>query len=60
MGERTKGRRVFSTRSIAMQPYDMDGPLQPEMSYARLSHEAGSERGSYLMRMQPGCRHDPA
>lgn len=57
MSEQSKVRRIFATRSLVMRPYDMDGPVQPEMSYARLSHEADSERGSYLIRMQPGTRH---
>jgi len=54
VSDEDKGRRIFATRNLAMWPYDIDGPVQPEMSYARLSHEAGNERGSYLMRMQPG------
>lgn len=59
MSEQANGRRIFATRSLNLQPYDMDGPVQPEMSYARLSHEADSERGSYLMRMQPGAATIP-
>jgi mannose-6-phosphate isomerase-like protein (cupin superfamily) len=55
MSESGSGRRVFRTRELALRPYDLDGPLQPEISYAPLSHEAGSERGSYLMRMAPGA-----
>ena len=55
MSETRTVRRIFATRNLEMQPYDLDGPLQPEMSYARLSHESGSERGSYLMRMEPGA-----
>ena len=35
-----------------MRPYDMDGPVQPEMSYARLSHEPGSSHGT---RTVTGC-----
>jgi len=55
MSETRTVRRIFATRNLEMQPYDLDGPLQPEMSYARLSYESGSERGSYLMRMYPGA-----
>lgn len=51
---RTNGRRIFATRSLDLRPYDMDGPVQPEISYARLSHDAHSRRG-YLMRMHPGA-----
>jgi mannose-6-phosphate isomerase-like protein (cupin superfamily) len=59
VSEQAKGRRIFATQSLDMRPYDMDGPLQPEMSYARLSHGADSERGSYLMRMRPGAATIP-
>ncbi len=59
MSGRTKGRRVFATRSLEMRPYDMDGPVQPDMSYARMSHEARSGRGSYLVRMLPGAATIP-
>jgi len=55
MSESRTGRRIFSTASLEMRPYDMDGPVQPEMSYASLSHDPRSERGSYLMRMEPGA-----
>lgn len=59
MSESRAGRRIYRTRSLEMRPYDLDGPLQPEMSYATLSHDARSERGSYLMRMQPGATTIP-
>jgi len=53
------GRRIYATASLKMRPYDLDGPLQPEMSYAPLSHDASSERGSYVMRMEPGAATIP-
>ena len=59
MSESQAGRRIYRTHSLEMRPYDLDGPLQPEMSYARLSYDARSERGSYLMRMQPGAATVP-
>ena len=37
MEERDQGRRIFRTRGLAMRLYGLDGPLQPEMSYAPLS-----------------------
>jgi hypothetical protein len=54
MSESRTGRRIFTTASLEMRPYDLDGPLQPDMAYAPLSHDARSERGSYLMRMELG------
>ena len=59
MDESRPGRRIFATASLPMRPYDLDGPLQPEMSYAPLSHDSRSERGSYLMRMEPGAATIP-
>ena len=48
-------RRIVATRETAFQPYDLDGPLQPEISWLPVSYEADSGNGSYLMRMQPGA-----
>ena len=59
MSDSSAGRRIYATRKLEMQPYDLDGPLQPEMSYAPLSHDARNERGSYLMRMEPGAATIP-
>ena len=59
MSESRAGRRIYATATLEMRPYDLDGPLQPDMSYAPLSHDAGSERGSYLMRMEPGSATIP-
>jgi mannose-6-phosphate isomerase-like protein (cupin superfamily) len=59
MSELRAGRRIFATRSLQMRPYDLDGPLQRDISYAPLSHDARRERGSYLMRMGPGSATIP-
>jgi mannose-6-phosphate isomerase-like protein (cupin superfamily) len=53
------GRRIFATQDIALRPYDLDGPVQPEITFAPLSYAAASERGSYLMRMAPGAATIP-
>ena len=59
MDESRAERRIFTTENLKMRPYDLDGPLQPEMSYAPLSHDSRNERGSYLMRMEPGASTIP-
>ena len=59
MDDRDPGRRIFRTRDLAMRPYDLDGPLQPEFSYAPLSYDAATGRGSYLIRMEPGSATIP-
>lgn len=33
----------------------MEGPVQPEISWAPVSFDEGSGQGSYVMRMQPGA-----
>ena len=52
-------RRILPMANLPMQPYDFDGVVQPEMSYARLSYDPASQRGSYLIRMQPGSATIP-
>ena len=52
-------RRIFATASVRMQPYDLDGPVQEDMSFAPLSWDRNTECGSYLMRMQPGAATIP-
>src|SRR5262245_16681020 len=59
MSNGLRSRRIFSTRSVALRPYDLDGPLQPEMTWAPLSYDTESGRGSYLLRMQPGAATIP-
>jgi len=55
MSGQPAGRRIFATRAVALGPYDLDGPVQPEIAYAPMSYGTKSERGSYLMRMAPGA-----
>jgi len=44
------GRRVFNASTTPFQPYDLEGPLQPEMSW--LPDEAKTHHNS---RTQNGC-----
>jgi len=37
------------------QQYDLEGPVQPEMSWLPISFRKETGVGSYLMRMQPGA-----
>ena len=59
MSPRPDGRRIFATRALDLGPYDLDGPLQPDIAYAPLSYRADSAHGSYLMRMAPGAATVP-
>ena len=55
----TARRRILPVSAQAMRPYDLDGPLQPEISWAPLSYDPATGRGSYLMRMAPGAATIP-
>ena len=48
------GRRV-ATAADAFLPYDLEGPVQPEISWLPISYEKSTGQGCYLMRMQPGA-----
>ena len=54
MGEE-EGRLVVNAHTTPFLPYDLEGPVQPEMSWLPVSYERGTGWGSYLMRMQPGA-----
>jgi anti-sigma factor ChrR (cupin superfamily) len=55
MPKSAPGRRVFRIPETDFLPYDLDGPLQPEMSWLPISFDRGTWQGCYLMRMQPGA-----
>jgi anti-sigma factor ChrR (cupin superfamily) len=48
-------RRVISVKGTPFQEYDLEGPVQPEMSWLPVSYDRKSGCGSYLMRMEPGA-----
>ena len=47
-------RRVINIHAVEHRLYDLEGPEQPEMSWAPLSVDADGN-GCYVMRMQPGA-----
>jgi anti-sigma factor ChrR (cupin superfamily) len=49
-------RRITSISNTQFQPYDLEGPVQPEMSWLPISFCKESGVGSYVMRMQPGAK----
>ena len=55
MARTVPGRRVFNADDAAFQSYDLEGPVQPEMSWLPISYERSTGQGSYLMRMAPGA-----
>jgi anti-sigma factor ChrR (cupin superfamily) len=49
------GRRVFSAHTTPFLEYDLEGEIQPEMSWLPISYDRDTGQGCYLMRMQPGA-----
>ena len=49
------GRSVVNVHTTPFREYDMEGPVQPELSWLPVSYDAGSGHGTYVMRMQPGA-----
>jgi anti-sigma factor ChrR (cupin superfamily) len=54
MSGEAPGRRVLRTAD-AFLAYDLEGPVQPEMSWLPVSYDKATGQGCYLMRMQPGA-----
>lgn len=50
-----RNRRIVNIHETPMQPYDMDGPLQDDMSLIELSYDRDSRQGAYVIRMEPGA-----
>ena len=48
-------RSVINIYDTPMGAYDMDGPLQPDMSLIELSYNREKSQGAYLIRMEPGA-----
>ena len=51
----TAGRRIEPLATMTHHAYDMEGPVQPEMSYAAQSYDKATGEGVYVMHMQPGA-----
>ncbi len=63
MERKVAGRKVVRADSTAFLPYDLEGPLQPEIGWLPVSYDRAAGNGCYLMRMQPGAvtiAHDHA
>lgn len=49
-------RSVVNIYDTPFKPYDMDGPLQENMSYLPLTiNKDGNNQGVYVIRMEPGA-----
>jgi anti-sigma factor ChrR (cupin superfamily) len=50
-----EGRSTFNAYTTPFLEYDLEGPVQPELSWLPVSYDRASGQGSYLMRMEPGA-----
>ena len=55
MAEPVKGRSVFNAHKTPFLPYDLEGPVQQEMSWLPVSFDRETGQGCYLMRMEAGA-----
>ena len=55
MAGESSPRRIIATAGTEFLPYDLDGPLQPDIGWLPISFDRKKGEGSYLMRMQPGA-----
>jgi anti-sigma factor ChrR (cupin superfamily) len=55
MDASVSGRKVFNLHSAPFREYDMEGPVQPEMSWLPISYDEATGQGCYAMRMRPGA-----
>ena len=57
------GRKTVNAHTAPFLAYDMEGPVQPELSWLPVSYDEATGQGTYLMRMDPGAvtmAHDHA
>ena len=55
MSDAKERRIVVDAHTTTFLPYDLEGPVQPEMSWLPVSFDRETQHGSYLMRMEPGA-----
>ena len=48
-------RTVVNIYETSFEPYDLEGPVQDDMSLLAVSYGTASRRGVYVIRMEPGA-----
>ena len=48
-------RTIVNIYETSFEPYDLEGPVQDDMSLLAVSYGAASRRGIYVIRMEPGA-----
>jgi anti-sigma factor ChrR (cupin superfamily) len=56
MSNKGADRQIILTANVEFLPYDLEGPLQPDIAWRPISYDRKRGEGSYLMRLQPGAR----
>lgn len=49
-------RSITSIATTPFKPYDLEGPIQQNMSWLPITYRKEAGVGSYFMRMQPGAQ----
>ena len=49
------GRKIVNIYEAPFEPYDMEGPVQENMSLLRLTLDDATGVGGYVIRMEPGA-----
>ena len=49
------GRRHVTLHSTPFRAYDLEGPVQPDITWPPISYDPATGQGCYAMRMQPGA-----
>ncbi|MEQ8666711.1 MAG: cupin domain-containing protein [Rhodospirillales bacterium] len=56
MGDDTPKREITNIYEASFKPYDMEGPVQDNMSYLSPTYDRyGDKQGVYVIRMEPGA-----
>ena len=48
-------RSIVNVYETGFETYDLEGPVQDDMSVLRVSYSPETRRGTYVMRMEPGA-----
>ena len=52
-------RSIVNVYETSFGPYDLEGPVQDDMSLLKVSFRPETRRGVYVMRMEPGAATIP-
>ena len=52
-------RSIVNVYETSFEPYDLEGPVQDDMSVLSVSYSPETRRGVYVIRMEPGAATIP-